>query len=128
MSVFLFIAGLVFVLGLGHVVVDWFLTWVRRKSELPTDMGIYVAGVPNWITGVFERSFAFVLVFANVPGTYVLLIAWMGTKLALNWKKQPFVGASSDRQVRVYSISALMAGTLSLGFGVIGGLIARGCN
>ena len=53
----------------------------------------------------------------------------MGAKLALNWKKQTFTGLSdADRMVRVYGISALMAGTLSLGFGVIGGLIARGFN
>ena len=128
MSFFLFIAGVVFALGLGHVVVDWFLTWVRNKSD-PSTPVYYQAGVPNWITGVFERLFAFVLVFFNVPGTYVLLIAWMGAKLALNWKKQTFTGLSdADRMVRVYGISALMAGTLSLGFGVIGGLIARWFN
>ncbi len=52
------------------------------KGKLP-DQDLYEQGVPNWITGLFERTFAFALAFANVEGTYVLLIAWMTAKLAL---------------------------------------------
>jgi hypothetical protein len=53
--------------------------------------------------------------------------ALVTAKLASNWQRQPFKGdgGEADQLVRVYSISALMAGTLSLGFGILGGLIAR---
>jgi hypothetical protein len=51
----------------------------------------------------------------------------MTAKLAANWQRQPFKGDGGvkDQKLRVYTISALMAGTLSLGFGILGGLIAR---
>jgi hypothetical protein len=79
------------------------------------------------IVGLFERTFAFGLVFTNVEGAYAVLGAWMAAKLALNRQRPPFNAddAEAERQVRVYGISALMAGTLSLGLGVIGGVIAR---
>ena len=125
MSFLSFIAGLLFALVLGHFVVGWFIDWVRTKSGVPTKRE--GAGVPNEIVGLFERIFAFAVTFANVEGAYALLIAWMAAKLALNWERPPYNGADvkEERLVRVYGISALMAGTLSLSLGVIGGIIAR---
>jgi hypothetical protein len=125
MSIFLFVVGLGFALGLGHLVVKWFLGWVRERSGVPANRA--EAGVENWIVGLFERTLAFVLAFANVEGAYVVLGAWMAAKLALNWRRHPFNkdDPNAEREVRVYGISALMAGVLSLGFGVIGGAVAR---
>jgi amino acid transporter len=71
MSILLFLVGLVFALGLGQVIVSGFLNWVRTTSQVPRIRPN--AGVPNWIVGLFERSFAFALAFANVQGAYVLL-------------------------------------------------------
>ena len=123
-SMFMFITGLAFALGVG-LVVGPFLTWVRTKSKVdPKRPGR--EGVPSWITGLVERTFAFAVAFANVEGAYAVLIAWMTAKLALNWKRHPYkLNKKEERKVRVYGISALLAGTLSLGIGVIGGLIAR---
>jgi hypothetical protein len=56
MSVLLFIAGLAFALPLGHLVVKWFLDIVRGMSGVSADRP--GAGVPNWIVGLFERTFA----------------------------------------------------------------------
>jgi hypothetical protein len=125
MSVLLFIAGLVVALPLGHVVVKWFLDTVRKISDVPTDRP--GAGVPNWIVGLFERTFAFGVVFTNVEGVYAVLGAWMAAKLALNWQRPSYNkdDPNAEWQVRVYGISALMAGTLSLSLGAIGGAIAR---
>jgi len=125
MSVFWFLVGLLFALVLGHFVVEWFINWVRTKSGVEPRRTN--AGVDNWIVGLFERTLAFALAFANVPGTYAVLIAWMAAKLALNWKRPlpPKGSKKEERERRVYGISALMAGTLSLSIGVIGGIIAR---
>jgi hypothetical protein len=121
---FMFITGLAFALGVGHLLVGPFLTWVRANSDVdPKRPGR--EGVPPCITGLVERTLAFAVAFANVEGAYVVLIAWMTAKLALNWNRPGADVKEDERQVRVYGISALLAGTLSLGIGVIGGLIAR---
>ena len=127
MSFLLFIVGLAFTLW-AHYPVKWFLAWVRTKSGVPPDRP--GAGVPNWIVGAFERLFAFGVVLADVENAYAVLIAWMAAKLAANWQRPTVVGDSAvDREVRVYGISALMAGTLSLSLAVIGATIARlGCQ
>ena len=126
-AAFLIIAGLVIALGLGHVVVKYFVEFVRRMSDVPAEPS--GKRVPNWITGVFERMLAFLLLvfLTDMKEVGVVLLAWMTAKLASNWQRQPFKGddGEADQLVRVYSISALMGGTLSLGFGILGGLIAR---
>jgi ABC-type dipeptide/oligopeptide/nickel transport system permease subunit len=45
----------------------------------------------------------------------------MAAKLAANWQRRE----EADYGVRANTLIALMAGTLSLGIGVLGGLIAR---
>ena len=122
-AAFLIIAGLVVALGLGHVAVKYFVEFVRWMSDVPAEPP--GKRVPNWITGLFERSLAFLLVLflPDIKEVGVVLLAWMTAKLASNWQRQPFKGdgGEADQLVRVYSISALMAGTLSLGFGILGG-------
>jgi hypothetical protein len=118
MGVLLFTLGLAVAL-FAHFPVKWFLDWVRRKSEVDPPTG---KRVPNWITGTFERLLAFVLVIAvsQIEQVTLILLAWLGAKLAANWQRAPY-----DELARVYTISALMAGTLSVGLGVLGGVIAR---
>jgi hypothetical protein len=104
----------------AHVPVELFLQSIRGESGVvdpPTG-----PRVPPLITGTFERLLAFLLVLfiSDVEQVALLLIAWMGAKLASNWQRHPF-----DNTVRVYTVSALMAGTISLSFGVAGGLMAR---
>ena len=127
MGVLLFILGLAVALG-SQPIVKWFVQWVRKESGVPTDRE--GEGVPPWIVGTFERLLAFALIFFNVEQALTVLIAWMAAKLAANWRRQTLVGDDSeaDRKIRIYTLTALMAGTLSLGFGVLGGAIARGCH
>jgi hypothetical protein len=123
MSVLWFLFGLLFALAFGHFVVEWFINWLRTRSGVKPRR---TNEVDHRIVGLFERTLAFALAFANFPGTYAVLIAWMAAKLALNWKRPSSKESSNaERERRVYGISALMAGTLSLSIGVVGGIIAR---
>ena len=84
--------------------------------------------MPPEIVGTFERLLAFLLVTFTVAGTYAVLIGWMAAKLASDWQRQPITARTTRkaaRTIRAQTITALLAGTLSLGFGVAGGLIAR---
>jgi hypothetical protein len=125
MGVLLFILGLAVALG-SQPIVKWFVQWVRTKSGVPIDRE--GEGVPPWIVGTFERLLAFALIFFDVEQALTVLIAWMAAKLAANWQRQTLAGDESeaDRKIRIYTLTALMAGTLSLAFGVLGGAIARG--
>jgi uncharacterized protein YneF (UPF0154 family) len=130
MSVLLFILGLAVAL-LAYLPIGWFVWWLRQQSELPPREPRKEA-VPVFIIGTFERLLAFALVYLNVEGAYAILIAWMAAKLAASWPRQLLNRGSdeleveADREIRAGIFIALMAGTLSLLFGVIGGLIARG--
>ena len=128
MSVLLFIVGLAVAL-LAHFPVDWFVRWLRRKSDVPP-RELRQQAVPVSIVGTFERLLAFLLVYLNVEGAYAILIAWMVAKLAANWQRQLKSGnqdaEEADRENRAATYIALMAGTVSLIFGAIGGAIARG--
>ena len=122
-----FLFGILFALVVGHFVVEWFIDLLRRRGGVEPRR---TNEVDNRIVGLFERTLAFTLAFANFPSYYAILIAWMAAKLALNWKRPlppSKENSKEERERRVYGMSALMAGTLSLGIGVIGGIIAR-CN
>jgi hypothetical protein len=123
----LFIVGLAVAL-LAHFPVDWFVRWLRHKSDVPP-RELRQQAVPNSIVGTFERLLAFFLVCLNVEGAYAILIAWMAAKLAASWQRQPISGGleaeEADREIRAGIFIALMAGTVSLIFGVVGGAIAR---
>jgi hypothetical protein len=84
--------------------------------------------LPPWITGTFERYFAFALVAAaGITATVgTVLVAWMGAKLIANWQRQPGEGPSLQSQIiRAHTLNALIAGTLSLSIGVASGWVAR---
>jgi hypothetical protein len=116
MKVLLFILGAA--IPLANFPVRLFVHWVRRRTGI--DEPKY-ARVPPFILGTFERYLAFILVAAQVEGTATILVAWMAAKLAANWQRRE----EADYGVRANTLIALMAGTLSLGIGVLGGLIAR---
>ena len=101
MSVVLFIVGLAVAL-LVHFPVDWFVRWLRRKSDVPPRELRHQA-VPVSIVGTFERLLAFFLVYLNVEGAYAILIAWMVAKLAANWQRQLISGSQdaeeADREI-----------------------------
>jgi hypothetical protein len=127
MSALLFILGLAIAL-LAHFPVEWFVHWLRHKSDLPPREPRKLT-VPVHIVGTFERLLAFFLVCLNVEGTYAILIAWMAAKLALSWQRQPSSSdereVEVDREIRAVTLVALMGGIVSLTFGILGGVVAR---
>ena len=129
MSALLFVLGLAVAL-LGHLPVEWFVHWLRHKSDLPPREPRKLA-LPVAIIGTFERLLAFFFVYLNVEGTYAILIAWMAAKLALTWHRP--IGDSNDervvegdQEIRAGILVALMGGIVSLTFGVLGGVIGHG--
>ena len=97
-----------------------------KESDLPSKKD----GVPGWIVGAFERLLAFTLFALQLEDGYTILIAWMAAKLASNRQRRPWPkGVEDARQLRARTFIALMAGTLSLAFGILGGTIADfGCH
>jgi hypothetical protein len=119
------ILGLIVVFGAQYPV-QRFVDWVQHESNIePREKG-----VPSWIVGLFERLLAFLLFALLVKHAETLLIAWMAAKLAANWQRRPWPkNTEVAREIRAHTFTALMAGTLSLGFGVLGGVIAHcGCR
>lgn len=57
----------------------------------------------------------------DVEQVGVILIAWTTAKLAANWQRRE----KADREVRARTLVALLTGILSLGFGILGGAIAK---
>jgi hypothetical protein len=78
--------------------------------------------VPHLVIGTFERLLAFFLVWL-VPAERagIILLAWMTAKLAANWQRRE----DADQEIRARTLIALITGTLSLSFGVVGGAIAK---
>lgn len=79
--------------------------------------------------GTFERAAFFTLVFMKIEGQLVAvgLVAWLAAKMLVNWNR------SSSEQTQKQFIfrirggeSALLAGILSVTFGIVGGVIANG--
>jgi hypothetical protein len=122
--VLLFTGGLAIV-WFARYPVQWFSNWLYRESDVQPG----VKGVPPWIVGEFERLLAFAIFFLKIEDAYTLLIAWMAAKIAANWQRRPWPDEPEEaRRLRAETFIALMAGTLSLFFGVVGGSIAHcGC-
>ena len=107
--------------------VRWFARIMRRASNVPWERSPADIGVPPAITGTFERLLAFGLFFLNVSDAYTILALWIAAKLASNWQRRPVdkISKSDEREVRVQTLIALMAGTLSVGIGAVAGAFAR---
>lgn len=120
-----FFVGLLVTLAVGQLVVWPFLWGVRRLSKVPQRTG---EGVPPWIVGAFERTLAFIVGIAAHPNAAWILAGWLGAKLALNWQRPILARATKKQRLefRVYGISALMAGVLSVGIGYYGGHTTKG--
>jgi hypothetical protein len=88
-------------------------------------------GVPPWIVGVFERMMAYLLFFffESWGDCSALLAAWIGLKLASNWQRRPLTGRpitpEQEREIRIQSLVALMAGIISVAIGAGAGALAR---
>jgi small-conductance mechanosensitive channel len=58
---------------------------------------------------------------------YTILLAWIVAKLASNWQRRSLdkIGPKLEREIRVQSLIALVAGTLSVAIGAVAGVFAR---
>ena len=102
---------------LANLPMRLFVRWLRGKSGVSEPSK---PRVPPAIWGVFERYLAFIVVAFSPENAGTVLIAWMAAKLAANWQRQTMIegGERYNRAMVTYTIIALMAGTLSLLFGV----------
>ena len=119
------LAGLVFLLA--NWVVPHFRDWLWRQSGISDGRLIKDDHVPVQIVGNFERLLAVILVAAHIPETYTVLALWLAAKLATSWQRLPIDSADEEanRQIRAGTLVALMAGIVSVGFGVVAGQLIR---
>jgi hypothetical protein len=115
----------VLILLTAYSPMDRLVRWLRGQSRIPEIRPEKDKGVPPWIVGSFERLLAFVLVLFDVQGAYTLLAIWIGAKLAASWHRIPVTSDEAGRDVRAGTMVALIAGIISVGIGVVVGLMAR---
>ena len=111
----------------GGGVAAWlFLKILRRwmnlsKDESPDEP---TRAVPSWLTGGIERLFFSLLIYFQFSGVPAAMLIWLTLKMVTNWNS-PIREDADAKHIRL-AFSALLAGLVSLGFAVIGGVIARG--
>jgi hypothetical protein len=116
-----------FIALIANFPVQWFIWFARVWSRLPRKRDPKDVGVPPWLTGTFERLLAYTVFFLAVSEAYTILMAWIVAKLASNWQRRSIAGltAKREREIRVQSLIALLAGTFSVAIGAAAGAIAR---
>jgi hypothetical protein len=117
----------VLVAVVGNLPVWLFHGFARVQSGLPFKRPKKEVAVPAWITGSFERGLAYVIFYIATAEAYTVLIAWILAKLAANWQRRIIenLKPEQERKIRAQTLIALMAGTLSVTVGALGGAIAR---
>ena len=124
------LVGFAFSLGLGYVVVSLFLKCLRQYMKVEPKPGsdLRTKGVPSGLMGLVERLFFTIVIAFDISGASVAMIAWLGAKLASNWNlRAREAHDEEDRLIAVqFSVSAAVAGLLSMMFALLGGLICRG--
>ena len=110
-----------------HWPMGWFLYWLRTESGIEGERSVEEVGVPPEIVGPFERLLAFFLMLFDVTGAAAVLAAWLAGKLAASWKRYPVdqKDPTPGRGVRAGTMSALIAGVVSVSIGVLVGLAVR---
>jgi hypothetical protein len=127
MRSFLLIVFAGVVLLLANWVVPAFRNWLLNKSNISDPALIKHDGVPVWVVGNFERLLALVLVAAHVGEAYTVMAAWLGAKLATSWQRIPTDCRDEklNRQIRAETLVALIAGVVSVAFGIVAGQLFR---
>lgn len=129
------LAGLLFALGIGHIAVVVFLERLRSHMILGPKVGqdSETKAVPPWLMGVGERLFFTIAVGVELSGAGVAMMTWLVIKLASNWnrvgREDTRKGITEDERILLpirWSLSAALAGLLSMTFALLGGLICMG--
>lgn len=118
--------GFAVALGAGYIVTEAlyrFLHWVSEIEVIDRR-----GRLPPYVTGLFERTLAFVVVATSFPDFQNILLAWLAAKAAANWnREEPPESKLQERYVyRSRSIMALMLGIVSVAMGIVGGKIGNG--
>ena len=117
------------------VVVGGFVTWgfleaLRWYTRAPkSTLDLATRAVPSWLTGTIERLFFSLAMAFGLPGTTIAMIAWIAAKMAADWNRPALDKSSTPEEAaqRVLgSVTALLAGLVSMIFAIIGGLICNG--
>ncbi|HEX2521291.1 MAG TPA: hypothetical protein VHP35_04135 [Terriglobia bacterium] len=74
------------------------------------------------LTGVVERFVFAIFVGLNIQGIAPGMMAWLGLKLAANWNRTK----GDNQEQKSLSLTAALAGLVSMMFAAIGGMICRG--
>jgi len=121
------LSGFAIAFAIPEALVPGFIKFAEHIGRIRNDA--YVPALPGWLTGMFERAFAFALVVAVRDAALIvtILIAWMAAKLASNWHRgdRPDQNEQQDRWLRGRSLIAIMAGIMSLACAVVGAYISR---
>lgn len=117
------IAGLLFAVVIGGIVVPGFLYSVRGLLGLGDKPKQKTKRVPPWLTGIVERFVFTVLVGLEIAGAATAMMGWLAIKLATNWNRKDMENATAARP---FSFTALLAGLISMMFAALGGMIASG--
>ena len=96
--------------------------WMHLSKE--KDVTEETRAVPSWVTGAIERLFFTLLIYFKLPGVPAAMLIWLTLKMVTNWNSP--LRQETDKKHTRLSFTALLAGLISLGFAVYGGLIARG--
>jgi hypothetical protein len=125
-SFFLIVLAVV-VLLLANWVVPALRDWLWKESDIRDRELVKDDGVPVWFVGNFERILAVILVAAHVSEAYTVLAAWLAAKLATSWQRLPIDTGNEqrNRQIRAGTLVALIAGVISVSFGIVAGLLFR---
>ena len=101
------------------IILRW---WMHLSKEKAGDDE--TRAVPSWLTGVIERLFFTLLVYFKLSGVPAAMLIWLTLKMVTNWNSP--LRKETDKKHTKLAFTALLAGLISLGFAVFGGLIARG--
>lgn len=125
-SFFLIVLAVV-VLLLANWLVPAFRDWLMKESDVSDPELVKHDRVPIWFVGNFERILAVILVAAHVSEAYTVLAAWLAAKLATSWQRLPIDTGDEERnrQIRAGTLVALIAGVISVSFGIVAGLLFR---
>jgi hypothetical protein len=125
----------IFSLGIGWLAIYLSLKLLRSRIEIRAsernetedlERIVVPLDIPNWVIGLFERTFFTILVASNISGTSLAMIAWIALKMLSHWNMM-----SKEREnitIRSLALSGLIGNLLSMLFALIGGLICRGAT
>ena len=98
--------------------------WLRQDLNIKALQEPGEHKVSSIVTGLLERLLFTFLVAFDISGTAIAMIVWLATKMTINWDK--ISHPKDNPEIRSLTLSALLAGLVSMFFALVGGLVCRG--